>query len=173
VPKYRANVDELVESLVTEVNDLHSEGYSLDGTTTGLNFFSGSTAGDIAISEDISGPESIAASLSGVQGDNSNSLRIAQLKNELVMGDDTVSMDDYYRSLITNLGVESQTSGRMVENCNQYIDLIETHRQSVSGVSLDEEATNMIKFQKGYEAAARLIAVMNEMLEELINIGRY
>jgi flagellar hook-associated protein 1 FlgK len=160
-----------VQSFGNEVNALHSEGFTLNGTTTGLDFFSGSTAKDFALSEDITGPEMVAASLSGAQGDNSNALRIAQLKNSLVMQDNTSSMDDYYRSLITNMGVESQTSGRMVANGQQYLDLIEGHRQSVSGVSLDEEAANMIKFQKGYEAAARLVSIQNQMLETLINIG--
>jgi flagellar hook-associated protein 1 len=173
VPKYRTNLDTLAESMVSKINEIHGEGYSLDGTITGLDFFSGTTAADIAISEDISGPEMIGASLTGAQGDNSNALRIAQLKNELIMEDETVSLDDYYRSLITNLGVESQTSNRMVNNSKQYLDLIETHRQSVSGVSLDEEASNMIKFQKGYQAAARLVSVMSEMLDDLINVGRY
>jgi flagellar hook-associated protein 1 FlgK len=171
VPKYRENVDTLVQSFANEVNALHGEGFTLNGTTTGLNFFSGSTAKDFAISADITGPEMVAASLSGAQGDNSNALRIAQLKSALVMQDNTSSMDDYYRSLITNMGVESQTAGRMATNAKQYLDLIEGHRQSVSGVSLDEEAANMIKFQKGYEAAARLVSIQNEMLETLINIG--
>jgi flagellar hook-associated protein 1 FlgK len=171
VPKYRENVDTLVQSFANEVNALHGEGFALNGTTTGLNFFSGSTARDFAISEDITGPEMVAASLSGTQGDNSNALRIAQLKSALVMQGNTASMDDYYRSLITNMGVESQTAGRMVANGQQYLNLIEGHRQSVSGVSLDEEAANMIKYQKGYEAAARLVSIQNQMLETLINIG--
>ncbi|MDI6716288.1 MAG: flagellar hook-associated protein FlgK [Actinomycetota bacterium] len=173
VPKYRGNLDLLASTLIAEVNNLHSRGYGLDGTT-GWNFFTGTSAKDIALSSDVDDPKHIAAASSwppgGAPGDNTNALAIGALKNAAVsVGGSLTTMDDYYRSIVANLGIDSQEASRMVENGKLYYDLIENHRQSVSGVSLDEEATNMIKFQRAYQAAARLISVFDEMLDVLIN----
>ena len=168
VPAYKSELDVLAASIINEVNTLHATGIGLDGTT-GWNFFSGTGAADMAMSPDVSDPRSLGASLSGEPGDNSNALALAQLKNGLIMSGNTITMDDYYRSLVTNLGVESQQAAAMSANGKMYYDLIENHRQSVAGVSLDEEATNMIKFQRAYQAAARLVTMFDEMLDVLIN----
>ena len=168
VPAYKSELDVLAASIINEVNTLHATGIGLDGTT-GWNFFSGTGAADMAMSPDVSDPRSLGASLSGEPGDNSNALALAQLKNGLIMSGNTIAMDDYYRSLVTNLGVESQQAAAMSANGKMYYDLIENHRQSVAGVSLDEEATNMIKFQRAYQAAARLVTMFDEMLDVLIN----
>lgn len=168
VPAYRSEINTLAASIISQVNALHFTGFGLDGSTR-LDFFSGATAADIAMSPDVSDPRRLGASISGEPGDNSNTLAIAQLKNALVMGGNMVTMDDYYRSLVTNLGVESQQAKAMLANGKMYYELIENHRQSVAGVSLDEEATNMIKFQRAYQSAARLITVFDEMMDVLIN----
>ncbi|HCG99099.1 MAG: flagellar hook-associated protein FlgK [Candidatus Aquicultor primus] len=168
VPAYKSELDVLAASIINEVNSIHFNGIGLDAST-GLEFFSGIGASDMAISMDVSDPRSLGASLSGEPGDNSNALALAKLKNGLVMSGNTITMDDYYRSLVTNLGVESQQAAAMTANGKMYFDLIESHRQSVAGVSLDEEATNMIKFQRAYQAAARLVTMFDEMLDVLIN----
>lgn len=172
VQGYRTSLDNVASALITNVNNLHQLGYGLDGTTTGKNFFTGTKASDIDVHSDVSDPKNVAASLSGAPGDNSNALAIAQLKDALVVNG-TSTIDSTYRSVIANLGVESQESERMVSNGKIYYDLIENHRQSVSGVSLDEEASNMIKYQRAYEAAARITSVFDDMLDVLINrMGR-
>lgn len=167
VLKYKDDLDVLAGELISEINFAHRAGFSLDGVTTGLDFFSGTNASDIAL--DVTNPRDVAASQSGAPGDGSNALAIAQLKDALIMSGDTITTGDYYRSIITGLGIESLEASRMVANGKLYYDLIENHRQSVSGVSLDEEATNMIKYQRAYQAAARVISVFDEMLDVLIN----
>ncbi|MDP2210742.1 MAG: flagellar hook-associated protein FlgK, partial [Candidatus Aquicultor sp.] len=107
VPAYKSELDVLAASIINEVNTLHATGIGLDGST-GWNFFSGTSAADIGISSDVSDPRRLGASLSGEPGDNSNALALAQLRNGLIMGGNTITIDDYYRSLVTNLGVESQ-----------------------------------------------------------------
>ncbi|SDD77356.1 flagellar hook-associated protein FlgK [Sporomusa acidovorans] len=79
------------------------------------------------------------------------------------------SLDGYYNSLIGTLGVQGQNAQRTVDNQQTLVDQINNWRESVSGVNLDEEMTNMIKFQKGYSAAARVLTTMDEMLDKLIN----
>lgn len=171
VPEYQNQLDILASTLITQVNAAHQAGFGLDGVS-GYSFFTGTNASDIALHSDVSDVGHIAASgtAAGVPGDNANAVLLAQLKDKLVLiGGNNTTMGDYYRSIITDLGIESQESARMAENSQLYIDLIESHRQSVSGVSLDEETTNMIKYQKAYEAAARVITVFDEMLDTLIN----
>lgn len=79
------------------------------------------------------------------------------------------SLDDYYNSLVGALGVEAQANKRLADNQQTLIDQIENWRQATAGVNIDEEMTNMIRFQKGYNAAARIMTTMDEMLDKLIN----
>ncbi|MEN6460747.1 MAG: flagellar hook-associated protein FlgK [Syntrophomonas sp.] len=84
----------------------------------------------------------------------------------------SVSVDDYWRSAAADIGVVSQESQRMVSNQEELLNQLETKRQSTSGVSLDEEMTNMIKFQHAYNAAARFITTIDEELQTIIsNMG--
>ncbi|EGD49857.1 protein of unknown function DUF1078 domain protein, partial [Thermoanaerobacter ethanolicus JW 200] len=79
------------------------------------------------------------------------------------------TFDDFARSLISNLGVDAQQANMMQQNQQVMVKQIDLNRQSVSGVSLDEEMTNMLKYQKSYVASARVITVMDELLDTLIN----
>lgn len=80
-----------------------------------------------------------------------------------------VSLDSFYSSLIAGVGVKTQNAQRLADNQQTLVDQISNWRQSVSGVNMDEEMTNMIRFQKGYNAAARVLTTMDEMLDKLIN----
>jgi flagellar hook-associated protein 1 FlgK len=77
--------------------------------------------------------------------------------------------DDYWRSVCAQIGVMSQESLRMVNNQDTLLNELENKRQSVSGVSLDEEMTNMIKFQHAYNAASRFITTIDEAIEVIVN----
>lgn len=80
-----------------------------------------------------------------------------------------VTTDDYWRSIAADTGVQSQEAQRMVKNQETLLNELENKRQSISGVSLDEEMTNMIKFQHAYNAAARFITSIDEALEVVIS----
>lgn len=79
------------------------------------------------------------------------------------------TFDDYFRSSVAKLGVSSMEAERMVENQSLLTNQLMNKREQISGVSLDEEMTNMIKFQHAYTAAARVITVMDEMLDLIVN----
>ncbi len=79
------------------------------------------------------------------------------------------SLNEYYGSLISTLGVDAQSAARLAENQQTLVDQINGWRQSTAGVNIDEEMTNMIRFQKGYNAAARVLTSIDEMLDKLIN----
>lgn len=73
--------------------------------------------------------------------------------------------DDYWRAITANKGVQAAEAKRMVESQEILLNQLEGKKQSISGVSLDEEMTNMIKFQHAYNAAARYITAMDEALK--------
>ncbi|NLT94717.1 MAG: flagellar hook-associated protein FlgK [Clostridia bacterium] len=110
--------------------------------------------------------------IENIKGDGGNALRIAQLKYDATTIEGT-TLDDYYRSETSKLGIKAREANRMVENQGLVLSQLENKREMVMGVSLDEEMTNMIRFQHAYNSAARYITVVDEMLEILINgLGR-
>jgi len=169
IPHYMNELDSLTSTLITEVNNLHNAGFALDGATTGLDFFTGTGAADISVNPVFSDLTLIAASQGGEAGDGLNALLIGQIKDALTMSGNTATFGDFYKSMIAVLGVESQEATRLVANEKLLVEQLTNRREAVSGVSLDEEVINMLKYQRGYEAASRMVTVMDEMLDRLIN----
>ncbi|QEK11307.1 flagellar hook-associated protein FlgK [Crassaminicella thermophila] len=104
----------------------------------------------------------------GLAGDGNNALKLNELRHDVDMFE-WGSPDDFFKSVISNLGVDGQEAIRMVDNQQVLINDIDNKRQSISGVSLDEEMSNMIKFQHAYNACARMITTVDEMLDKIIN----
>jgi flagellar hook-associated protein 1 FlgK len=171
IPEYENTLDSMVETLVTEVNALHMNGYGLDGTT-GVVFFdpTGITADTIKVDHQIElNQDRIAASLSGEVGDNANALAIADLRDALLMNNGTATISDYYQDLIGKVGVKTNQAVSQKENYELLVAQVENSRQSIQGVSLDEEMTQMIKYQNAYDAAARVITAMDQALDTVIH----
>ncbi|WP_099190232.1 flagellar hook-associated protein FlgK [Tepidibacter mesophilus] len=104
----------------------------------------------------------------GIAGDNSNINAVWDLRHDdgmFTWG----SPDDFIKSMVSNLGVEAQESQRMVDNQAVLVTQIDNTRQSISGVSIDEEMSNMIKFQHAYNASARMITAVDEMIDVIVN----
>lgn len=184
------------ELTVAGLNGLHQLGYVLrDPIGTAPPMFvtrDGSpnfTAGNVILNPDIEfNLENIAASLRTylnedgveqvVKGNNTLALLIANTRmqkfafsssdsNAAVLNGGT--LDEYFRAVIGQLGVQSQEANRQAENQTALAEQVDSRRQSVSGVSLDEEMSNMIKFQHAYNAAARAMTTFDEMLDKVIN----
>lgn len=177
-------------------NGLHQLGYS--GTSplkSGVPFFTlkkGTTdfnAGSVTVNPDIvsdvSNVSSSARSYTDtdgvdkvVKGNNDMALLLAGIKDKKVNFDPTTTgqsilkdgtFDEFFRSIVGQLGVQSQEATRQATNQQALVDQVDSNRQGVSGVSLDEEMANMIKFQKAYSAAARVMTTFDEMLDKVIN----
>jgi len=132
------------------------------------NFFKGKGAEDIDIDDAIKNDLSkIAASSSGAPGDNNNALLILALKDALLFEGGTSTFSDYYGKMIANLGVQTKQTSGLKENQEVLLTQLENRRQSICGVSLDEEATNMILFQQAYRAAVYFLQVVDELLDVL------
>lgn len=101
-------------------------------------------------------------------GDNSNALSIASLRFKEVMVDAKATFNDYYAGIVANLGSKAETSDVEMKKQDAVIEHLSKIRQSVSGVNLDEEMAHMIAYQHGYNAAARVISMMDKLLETVI-----
>jgi flagellar hook-associated protein 1 FlgK len=133
-------------------------------------FFTGTDASDIEVSSAVrEDPARIAASRSGAPGDNENALAIIALKNALTMNTGSATFSDFYNNAVARIGMGSQEAARSVENTGLVLEQLENLRESVSGVSTDEELLKMLQYQRAYEAAARLISTADSMLDTLIN----
>lgn len=171
IPKYIDELDTLAATIIDQVNSLHTTGYGLDGST-GREFFDSAfrTAATMRLNRELElSPDMLAASGSGEPGDGTIALAVQGLRNARVMVSDTSTINDYYNSIIGSLGLESHQARSFARNFELLIQQVENSRQSVQGVSLDEEMTNMIKFQHAFEAAARVITVMDEALDIVIS----
>jgi flagellar hook-associated protein 1 len=183
LPKIKNAINELAKAFTDEVNKVHLNGLNLEniaGSSQKIAFFVGTNAGDIKVHPDIMKSLNMIAAAKeeapGISssGNGKNAQALADIKFGIIKidGSDT-SVSDFYRNIIGQLGIDSQESQRMLGNSELIVKQVENRRQSVSGVSLDEEMTNMIKFQQAYNASARMVTVMDQCLDKVINgMGR-
>jgi flagellar hook-associated protein 1 FlgK len=169
LPSYRTSLDTFAADLAASLNTAHTAGYDLAGAA-GTNLM-GSSGGPItakSIVVAISNPALLAASgvapTAGVPAmDNSNADAIAQLR-QLSTG-----ADANYRRMIVELGVQSAVAQRNLDIQTVIATQVDAARESVAGVNIDEEMTNMLQFQHAYAAAGRLVTAIDETLDVLIN----
>jgi flagellar hook-associated protein 1 FlgK len=169
----RAGVDLLATGLIQEVNTIYREGYDLNGNT-GADFFTGNDASTVRVSKHLnSNPAALqAAGVSGAPGDNSVALRLARLGVEASASFGGVDIGEAYRSLVTDFGHSLWNASQQVANHEAVSALLSAQRDSVSGVSMEEEMTSLMTYQKAYQASAKLITTVDQMLETLIAMKR-
>jgi len=171
IPQFMSDLDVLAETLVTQVNSVHASGYDLNDTTN-INFFDENflSAGNLRLSQDVTNNVTkIAASRSGAVGDNSNAQAISDLRNSLFMTRGTATMEEFYNTIVGKVGIDTNKAVQLKESYTLLVEQLENARQSVQGVSLDEEMTQMIKYQHAFDAAARVITTVDQALETVIN----
>jgi flagellar hook-associated protein 1 FlgK len=150
-------------ALVADVNAAHGAGYGLDGST-GLNFFdpAGVTAGSIRLSDDVSDPAAIAASgAPDAPGDSSVASALAALRE----GFDTQAID-----ITAGVGGKLRAARSAAGAQAAIVDHLAAMEAGVSGVSVDEEMTNLIEAQHAFAAAARVLTTADEMMQTLLSL---
>jgi flagellar hook-associated protein 1 FlgK len=165
----QSSINTLASTLITQVNTIHSGGYSLTGTT-GANFFNGSDAATITVNASlVNNPSLIQASGSATAtGDNSVALQLADLASTAQSGLNNQTFGDSYDQTVAALGDSLQTANDQVNNQTAVSNMLSTQRSSVSGVNVDEEMTNLMSFQRAYEASAQLVTTLNTMLGDTL-----
>jgi flagellar hook-associated protein 1 FlgK len=157
LPDYLAKLDTIAVTLRDAVNNQHGQGVDLDNNP-GAAFYSGTSASNITMT--ITDARQVAAASASVGGfDGSNADAMAHL----------IGADDAYRAFVAGLGVEAQSANRRADIQNRISNDLDGQRDSVAGVNLDEEMTNMITYQRAYEAASRVLNTVDEALDTLIN----
>lgn len=173
IPSVQASFDQLASTLVTEVNTLHQAGYGLDGST-GQAFFStgGTSAATIQVS--LTNIQRIAASstAAGVPGNNTNALSIGNLQSRTFVALGNVTFQEFYGSVAGRVGSAVQGVERDLNAQEIVHEQLEAHRAEISGVSLDEELVNLLKYQRAFQAASRLVVVADELLQTILTLKR-
>lgn len=115
-------------------------------------------------------PNKVAASstAAGVPGDNTNALALSSLKTAVTVNGSTFS--DFYNGIITDIGVTSAEASSNLKASARVTEELQSARDATSGVSLEEEAVNLVKLQRAYQAAAKLMTTADQMMESLLNI---
>lgn len=167
----RGQINLLAATFISELNQAHAAGFGLDGST-GLNLFTGVNAGDIKVNPDLlANPERFAASsVAGEAGNNANLLKMIQLGSATNASLNGLSFANRQAQIVTGLGQDLATANRDVSDQQTIQKFLSTQRDSVSGVSIDEEMANLLLFQKAFQASAKLISMTDEMLNTIIQM---
>ncbi|RDW15665.1 flagellar hook-associated protein FlgK [Oceanobacillus chungangensis] len=171
-----ATLDDMAYQFAAAFNEVHQSGFGLDGNTN-RNFFENLASSENAaklIQVDASimeNPSLVAASNDGISGDGGNATDLADVFYDdlhFANGEET-SIKDFYQSVIGKLGVNASEANRMADNTAILLTQVQNQRLSVSSVSLDEEMSNLVKFQHAYNAAARSLTAYDELIDRVIN----
>ncbi len=174
-------LDAVAKTLIDSVNAIHETGYNLNQTTD-ISFFKPLDryyAANIDVSAEIKDDvNNIAATSSGDRPtDNDIALRIAALNEaDLAFTANGITVNTtpahYVSSIVAGVGELKRNASDLVQYQENTLGLLDKQRESVSGVSLDEELTNLIQYQRAYQAAAQLISVADELLQTLIEAAQ-
>lgn len=169
IPAYQTRLDSIAAELIAQTNALHAAGFDLSGVAGGA-FFTGTGASDVDVNAAlIATPALVAASGNGQPGNADNALALAGLRTTALAGLGGATIDDAYSQLVTTIGSDAREALRTLDNATILSDGLDDRRQSVSGVSLDEEMASLVRYQRAYQASARALSAMDEMIDVLVN----
>ncbi len=165
------SVNTLASTLITQVNTIHATGYSATGTT-GNTFFNGTDASNITVNPTlVANPGLIQTSGSATDsGDNSVALQLAQLGSTTLTALNGQTFNSNYDTAVAALGDSLSTANDQVTSQTTVAQMLQTQRSSVSGVSVDTEMTNLMTYQRAYEASAQLVTTLNTMLGDTLTM---
>ena len=170
LPGKLEKLDEFVQSLMDNVNEIHAKGFTItDPALTNIDFFTQYENGKLVINQDIKDdPYLLAISEDGTTGNNSIALQLAELKSGILLNDKTLS--ENYSELVSGVANEIRLQQQNAESYALVLNQLEQTKMQYSGVSTDEEMINVMKYQRSYDAAAKLITVADELMQTLLNL---
>jgi flagellar hook-associated protein 1 FlgK len=173
VSSYNEDLNTLASGFINAVNTQHQVGYGLDGVTA-RDFFTGTSASDIAVSVTINSNLNAIAAASPpsppnpfAPGNGDNARAISALSHNPTVG--TYTLNEYYSDHIAKIGTDLRSFRLDSENQGKVLNQLHNLQSSISGVSMDEELTNMLQYQRTYQAATRIINIMDDTLDRIIN----
>ncbi len=165
-------------TIASEVNEAHRSGFDRYSGAGGDFFILPDEMKDFSNGVDVNPyikgdvGRIAAAAATNSPGDNRVANIISMLQYKKVFADNTSSLDDFYGAMMGEVGILAAKANGSVEAQGSNLANLEKLRESISGVSLDEEAAKMIEYQKAYDASARLIRTADEMMQTVLNLKR-
>lgn len=178
VSDVKNKLNTLISVMLNEINNLHKSGMNIkDPPEYGEDIFVAINPakplqmGNITLNPNLSDLSVIAASKTGMAGDNTIALEIANLRNKALIMSKTglVSIDDYYQYIILTVGNKASEAVNITGSQQNLVQAIDMQRTAIAGVSMDEEMTNMLKFKFAYDAASRVLNIIDSMMETIVN----
>lgn len=179
LPDVQNKIDSMAYNITKEINSVHQQGFTKAGTQ-GVNFFR--DLGSIKnAAENFSVDGSIqdnvnniaAAGKRNAPGDNTVLLALTDIQDARIFNKGTANLLDFNASLIGEVGIQTRSLNENLQVQEDMMQQLTTLREETSGVSLDEEAINMIKYQKSFDASAKMIQVADQMLDTVLNLKRF
>jgi flagellar hook-associated protein 1 FlgK len=176
LPAYGTQLDELAFTVARQVNDVHDDGVDLNGAAGGLFFgdltTSAGAASAIAVNAALQAPggEALvaAAGAGGGAGDNLNARALAALRSERMLAGGSATPAEGWAQLVYSVGRDAAAAQAARASRAEVVTQIRNLQDSVSGVSLDEEAADMLRFQRAYEANAQYFRTVDDTLDVLM-----
>jgi flagellar hook-associated protein 1 FlgK len=172
IPGVVDRLDQLAFSFANEINTQHQAGFGLDGVT-GRDFFvaPAAVAGTSAsLSLSITTTTELAAGASDSPGDNTNALALLQLEQQQLLGNDTFV--SYYGKIAATVGIETARNRQAKQGFEDSLVQLQNLRDGIDGVSVEEEMINLLQYQKGFEASAKFLSTVDEMMDTLLTLKR-
>ena len=174
MPEVHSRLNNIAIGLIGEFNQLHRASFSLstDGSPveTGRDFFQGNSAGSISVNkviqEDI---KKIAVSTNGEPGNSEGALSMLNLEQAAIVDED-YTLYEYYGALLTDVGLDRNNAVVFAEANEASLATFKGDRDSVSGVSIDEELANLIRVQRSYESSAKVVSTIDRMMDTIMNL---
>lgn len=167
IPRLRADLDTLAARIMGQVNALHQQGITERGR--GVALFTGSSAATMAVNSAVSNDvRLVATGRSGEAGDNELALEISALNTTLQPGE-RQTLNESYTQLIVEIATERGTYDSLFTGQQSIVEAAQSRLEAEKGVNLDEELANLLMYQRTYEANARVVRVIDDMLNTLVN----
>ncbi len=185
IQDYKASYDKLASTFVDKVNELHMNGFSMvtgGVSSTGIPFFGELDGNGEIINAFADGSMNVNASLltnpkllaaSSAQGNDGNGTvanQIATLANQKITELNDQTFMQSYTTVLNSIGLDKVIADNFIESGSMVMQNLTGQKMSTSGVSLDEEMTNIMKYQRSYQASSRLIKVADELLQTILNM---
>jgi flagellar hook-associated protein 1 FlgK len=174
----QARLDELAYTLTTAVNEIHQQGFTSGGAQS-VNFFKDLNQEDRAaeffeLSDEVkSNVNNIAAAAQpDSPGDNRIAIAISGLQGQKLMNGGKATMDDWYNSIVSDVGVASAKNKFGMNQQRDIMTQLGKMRDQISGVSIDEETANLMQFQHAFDASAKVIQIADECLKTVLELRR-
>lgn len=171
IGSYETHLDNLANSLQTQVNTLEESGINNQvPPQTGIPFFNGATgAANFDLSAAVKAdPNAISSGTSGSAGDGGLALSVSELSSAQISALGNVTFGDYYDNLASTIGTDAANFQTQADSQSAVVSQINSQIQSNSGVSLDDEMSNMLRYQRSYEAAAKALTIFDSVTSDLI-----